>query len=218
MMRPLLLRALLFLLVFAIGVGIAYNLVKPSDELPIYTPGELDPRLVDSSLRRSFDEHRILDFSLTDQSGRKVTGADVEGKVVLAEFFFTTCGSICPRMSAQLERVQAAYRNEARFVILSHTVTPEIDSVPVLSAYAELHGADPERWRFLTGDRRQIYNLARKSWFAVKDSGDGGPDDFVHTENLVLADTLGRLRGFYDGTDPKDVDRAIGDIRKLLGR
>ncbi|HNE81931.1 MAG TPA: SCO family protein, partial [Flavobacteriales bacterium] len=117
-----------------------------------------------------------------------------------------------------LERVQAAYRNEARFVILSHTVTPEIDSVPVLSAYAELHGADPERWRFLTGDRRQIYNLARKSWFAVKDSGDGGPDDFVHTENLVLADTLGRLRGFYDGTDPKDVDRAIGDIRKLLGR
>ncbi|HNE81609.1 MAG TPA: SCO family protein, partial [Flavobacteriales bacterium] len=105
-MRPLLLRALLFLLVFAIGVGIAYNLVKPSDELPIYTPGELDPRLVDSSLRRSFDEHRILDFSLTDQSGRKVTGADVEGKVVLADFFFTTCGSICPRMSAQLERVQ----------------------------------------------------------------------------------------------------------------
>ena len=86
-----------------------------------------------------------------------------------------------------------------------------------LEKYAELHGADPEHWRLLTGDRKQIYMLARKSWFAVKDTGDGGPNDFVHTENLVLADTLGRLRGFYDGTKPAEVDKAIEDIGKLLG-
>jgi len=215
-MRPIVLRLLLFLLVLGIGVGIAYSILKPGDELPVYTPGELNPLLVDPSLRRSFDEHHILDFSLTDQQGRTVTLADTKGKVLLADFFFTTCGSICPKMTSELERVQAAYKDEPRFLILSHSVTPEMDSVPVLAAYADQHGADPERWRFLTGDRRQIYNLARKSWFAVKDSGDGGPDDFVHTENLILADTLGRLRGFYDGTDPKDVDRAIGDIAKLL--
>ena len=121
-------------------------------------------------------------------------------------------------MTTQMERVQAAYKDEPRVLILAHSVTPEMDSVPVLRTYADLHGADPEQWRFLTGDRRQIYMLARKSWFAVKDTGDGGPDDFVHTENFILADTLGRLRGFYDGTNPTDVDRAIGDIAKLLGR
>ena len=91
-----------------------------------------------------------------------------------------------------------------------------MDSVPVLAAYAELHHADPERWRFLTGDRKQIYALARKSYFAAMDEGDGGPDDFVHTENFVLVDPQRRIRGFYDGTNTSDVDRLIGDIEKLL--
>ncbi len=216
-MKPILVRLLVFLGVFAVGVGIAYSILKPSGELPVYTPAQLNPLVVDPSLRKSTAEHHILDFNLTDQKGRTVSLADVKGKVVLSDFFFTTCGNICPKMSTQLERVQAAYRDEPRFMILSHSVTPEIDTVETLAAYADMHGADPERWRFLTGDRRQIYMLARKSWFAVKDTGDGGPNDFVHTENLILADTLGRLRGFYDGTKPADVDRAIGDIAKLLG-
>ncbi len=215
-MRPIAVRLLLFLLVFAVGVGIAYFILRPGGELPVYTPAQLNPLVVDPSLRNSTAEHHILDFQLTDQKGRIVTLADIKGKVVLADFFFTTCGSICPKMSTQLERVQKAYKDDPRFMILSHSVTPEIDSVETLAAYADMHGADPERWRFLTGDRRQIYRLARKSWFAVKDTGDGGPDDFMHTENLILADALGRLRGFYDGTNPDDVDRAIEDIGKLL--
>ena len=215
-MKPILIRLQLFLVVFGVGVGIAYRILKPSGELPVYTPAQLNPLVVDPSLRKSTAEHRILDFSLTDQQGRAVSLADVKGKVILTDFFFTTCGNICPKMSTQLERVQEAYKDEPRFVILSHSVTPEIDSVPALNAYADLHGADPERWRFLTGDRKQIYMLARKSWFAVKDTGDGGPNDFVHTENLILADTLGRLRGFYDGTKPAEVDQAIEDIGKLL--
>ena len=217
-MKPIFLRLLVFLLVFAGGVGIAYRMLKPSGELPVYTPAQLNPLVVDPSLRNSTAEHHILDFSLTDQKGRTVTLADTKGKVILTDFFFTTCSGICPKMSTQLERVQQAYKDEPRFIILSHSVTPELDSVPALEKYADLHGADPERWHFLTGDRKQIYMLARKSWFAVKDTGDGGPDDFVHTENLVLADTLGRLRGFYDGTKPAEVDQAIEDIGKLLGR
>ena len=216
-MKPILVRLIVFLGIFAAGVGIAYRMLKPSNELPVYTPAQLNPLVVDPSLRKSTAEHHILDFNLTDQKGRTVTLADTKGKVILTDFFFTTCGNICPKMSTQLERVQEAYKDEPRFVILSHSVTPEIDSVPALNAHADLHGADPERWRFLTGDRKQIYMLARKSWFAVKDTGDGGPNDFVHTENLILADTLGRLRGFYDGTKPAEVDQAIEDIGKLLG-
>ena len=214
----MLVRVLGFLLLLATGITIAYFMIRPSDELPVYRPIDLNPMLVDSTLRRSGAEHRLLDFQLTDQLGRTVTLADTRGRVVLADFFFTTCGSICPKMTTQMERVQAAYKDEPRLLLLSHSVTPEVDSVPVLKAYADLHNADPHRWRLLTGDRRQIYMLARRSWFAVKDTGDGGPDDFVHTENFILADTLGRLRGFYDGTNPTDVDRAIGDIAKLLGR
>ena len=101
-------------------------------------------------------------------------------------------------------------------MILSHSVTPEMDSIPVLADYAALHRADPERWHFLTGDRKQIYALARRSYFACLDEGDGGPQDFVHTENFVLVDAQRRIRGFYDGTNPTDVDRLIGDIGKLL--
>jgi protein SCO1/2 len=112
--------------------------------------------------------------------------------------------------------VQDAYRSDDRLLLLSHSVTPEIDSVPLLRAYGERYGADPARWRLMTGDRRQIYDLARTSYFACTEEGDGGPDDFVHTENFVLVDTLRRIRGFYDGTSPKDVDRLIADIGRLL--
>lgn len=213
---PLALRALLFLALAAVAVIIGWRILKPSDELPIYRPADLDPRLVRSEARNEKGEHRIKDFHLIDQDGDSVSLATVKGKVVLADFFFTTCGSICPKMSTQMTRVQEAFKNDGRVLLLSHSVTPEKDSVPVLQAYAAQYGADHARWRLMTGDRKQIYDLARTSWFACKDQGDGGPEDFVHTENFVLADPQGRLRGFYDGTSPKEVDRAIGDMRKLL--
>jgi protein SCO1/2 len=168
-------------------------------------------------LKGAQGEHHIRDFRLIDQFGGTFTLADVGERIVVADFFFTTCATICPKMSVQMERVQEAYKTEDRLLLLSHSVTPEIDSVPVIAAYAELHNADPDRWRFLTGDRRQIYALARKSYFAAMDEGDGGMDDFVHTENFVLVDMQRRIRGFYDGTSAKDVDRLIVDIGKLLG-
>lgn len=209
-------RLLLFIVVALVAIVIGYFLLKPSDELPVYHPNQLDQRLVDPSLKGAKGEHHISDFHLIDQFGGNFTLNDVGDRIIVADFFFTTCATICPKMTVQMERVQEVYKAEDKLLLLSHSVTPEMDSVPVLAAYAELHRADPKRWRFLTGDRKQIYALARKSYFAAMDEGDGGPDDFVHTENFVLVDTKRRIRGFYDGTNVKDVDRLIGDIAKLL--
>jgi protein SCO1/2 len=209
-------RLLLFGALFVVLVLVSYLMLKPPSTLPIYHPAQLDPRLVDPSLKGATGEHHIKDFNLIDQTGGNFTLADVGYRIIVADFFFTTCATICPKMTVQLERVQQAYKDEERLLLLSHSVTPEMDSVPVLAAYADKHNADPERWRFLTGERAQIYALARKSYFAVLDEGDGGPDDFVHTENFVLVDPQRRLRGFYDGTSTKDVDRLISDIATLL--
>jgi len=208
-------RILLFLAIFIAVVAGAYWMLKPSDTLPIYHPAQLDPRLVDPSLKGAKGEHHILDFALVDQRGDTLRLADVGERIIVADFFFTTCPTICPKMTKQLVRVQQTFAGDDGLMLLSHSVTPEMDSVPVLAAYAQLHGVDPQRWRLLTGDRKQIYALARKSYFAALDEGDGGPDDFVHTENFVLVDPQHRLRGFYDGTSTTDVDRLIGDIRKL---
>ncbi|MFT3886270.1 MAG: SCO family protein [Flavobacteriales bacterium] len=213
---PLAIRLFLFTALFLVAVVIGYFLLKPSGALPIYHPSQLDPRLVAKDVRQEQGEHHIKDFHLIDQEGDSVSLATVKGKVLLADFFFTTCGSICPKMSTQMVRVQDAFKDEGRVMLLSHSVTPEQDSVPVLQAYAQRYGVDHARWRLMTGDRKQIYALARTSWFACTDEGDGGPDDFVHTENFVLADPQGRLRGFYDGTSAKEVDQAIADIRTLL--
>ncbi|HRO40889.1 MAG TPA: SCO family protein [Flavobacteriales bacterium] len=210
------LRAGIFLAIFFAAVTIGYFLLRPSDELPIYHPSQLDVRLVDRSVRDAKGEHHIKPFRLIDQDGDSLFLADVQGKVLLTDFFFTTCGTICPKMSTQMARVQEAFAQDDRVLLLSHSVTPEADSVPVLHAYAKEYGVEHHRWRLLTGDRKQIYDLARTSYFAVMDHGDGGPDDFVHTENFVLVDPQGRLRGFYDGTKAKEVDQAIKDMRKLL--
>ncbi len=209
-------RIALFLLVFFAAVVAGWFILRPPDVLPVYHPSQLDPRLVEADVRKQRGEHHIMAFELTDQLGRTFTLDSVGDRIIVADFFFTTCKTICPRMTAEMARVQEAYMDEPRLLLLSHSVTPEMDSVPVLKAYADLHGADPARWRFLTGPRKQIYALSRRSYFAVLDEGDGGPDDFVHTENFVLVDPQRRLRGFYDGTNTKDVDRLIKDIRKLL--
>lgn len=214
--RPVIVRTLAFLGIVAVAVGIGYQLLKPSDELRVFHPKDLDARLVDPAVRNTKGEHHISDFALVDQLGRTITLADVKDRIIVADFFFTTCATICPKMTTQMERVQEAYKADDRVVILSHSVTPEMDSIPVLADYAALHRADPDRWHFLTGDRKQIYALARRSYFACLDEGDGGPQDFVHTENFVLVDAQRRIRGFYDGTNPTDVDRLIGDIGKLL--
>jgi protein SCO1 len=213
---PLATRTLLFIGIFLAAVVVGYFIIRPPDTLPIYHPNQLDRRLVDPAVRAQGGEHRISHFALLDQRGDTLRLADLEGRIIVADFFFTTCPTICPKMSVQMARVQEAFPDEPRLVLLSHSVTPELDTPAVLQEYAERHGARYDRWRFLTGERKQIYDLARRSYFAAMDEGDGGPDDFVHTENFVLVDPQHRLRGFYDGTSEQDVDRLISDLRKLL--
>ncbi len=209
-------KIILFVAVFAVGVGFAYQILKPKKALPVYQPSELNPKLVDESLRGKNENHTVLNFELTNQLGEKISLAQLSGKVYVADFFFTNCKSICPKMTTQLLRVAEKYKGEEQFKIVSHTVDPENDDVAALKNYSEANNIDPKQWIMLTGPSKEIYHLARKSYFAVLDEPSKEGPDFVHTENFILVDTKGRLRGFYDGTSPEEVDQLIEDIALLL--
>ena len=202
-------------IILLVGIGIAYQMIKDNRTLPVYTPVMINPELVDESKRNERVKHRIADFELIDQDGNAFNQNDLEGKYYVSDFFFTTCPTICPDMSSQLQRVQAANQNNSDFLIVSHTVQPEVDSAETLKAYAELYEADPAQWVFLTGDKKMIYDLARKSYFAATTEGDGGGNEFIHTENFILVDKEKRIRGFYDGTSEESVDQLIEDIEIL---
>jgi len=202
-------------LILCVGIAIAYTMIRDNRSLPIYTPAMINPELVDESKRAERVNHQIANFELTDQDGEPFDQDALEGKYYVSDFFFTTCPTICPDMSTQLQRVQKAYSKDEDFMIVSHTVNPEVDSAETLKAYAELYEADPSKWVFLTGDKKKIYDLARKSYFAATTEGDGGVDDFIHTENFVLVDKDKRIRGFYDGTSKESVDQLITDIEIL---
>tara|TARA_B110000046_G_scaffold57595_2_gene64369 strand:+ start:43485 stop:44141 length:657 start_codon:yes stop_codon:yes gene_type:complete len=202
-------------LILCIGIGVAYKMIKEDRVLPIYSPAMINPELVDESKQNVTKGHRISEFTLTNQDGKEITDTDFDGFYYVTDFFFTTCPTICPSMSAQMQRVQKEYMDDEDFKILSHTVQPEVDSVPVLKEYANLYEANPDKWIFVTGSKRLIYDLARKSYFAAVTEGDGGPNDFIHTENFVLVDKDKRIRGFYDGTSAESVDQLIIDIEIL---
>lgn len=217
-MRTTLKSGIALLVVFGVAVGVGYRTLKPEKSLPIIQPYTLNPALVDPGMWNDRN-HRILDFKLVNHLGDTIRRKDVVGGVVIADFFFTRCSTICPVMSSNLQTVQSALKEETGWHILSHSVTPDADSVPVLNAYAKRHEADSSRWWFLTGAQTEIYKLARESYFACYDEvqGGGGIQDFVHTENIVLVDGLGRLRGFYDGTDELAVNQLIEDAKWLIG-
>jgi len=175
---------------------------------------------VDSSLLGIGHGHSVQDFSFINQYGESITEADVRNKVYVVDYFFTTCGSICPIMTGQMKRVQAAYLNEKDVLILSHTVWPEVDTVEQLLRYAQEKAVVRGKWHLLTGNKEKLYELARKSYFVLKpteadDVGDGN-SDFIHTNNFVLVDQKRRIRGYYDGTDSTEVSNLIRDIRILL--
>jgi len=159
--------------------------------------------------------HTIAPFELDAHTGERFSSKQLEGKIYVADFFFATCQTICPKMSMQMKRIQEAYKNDPEIVLVSHTVNPERDSVEALAAYAIEYKAIPGKWTFLTGDKQQIYELARKSYFITAMEGDGGVDDFIHSESLVLIDKEKRIRGFYDGTDYEDVNLLIDEIKVL---
>ncbi|OXB25478.1 MULTISPECIES: SCO family protein [Flavobacterium] len=204
------------LIVFStVTISLFYSALKPQKTLPIYNPADVNPELVDSTVQYKSKYHTIADFSFVNQNGDTITQKNYEGKIYVADFFFTTCGSICPKMTTNLEDVQKAVLNNPKVMLLSHTVFPEVDSIPVLKAYAIKHGVVDSKWNLVTGDKKEIYTMARKSYLAVKL---GRPDqlyDMVHTENFVLVDQKRRVRGFYDGTNKEEIKRLLEDINFL---
>lgn len=192
-----------------------YNALQPKRRLPIYQPNMVNAELVDSTLQHVKKYHRIADFSLLNQNGDTITQENYRDKIYVADFFFTTCPTICPIMTANLVEVQAALADNPEILLLSHSVTPEIDSVAQLKKYAIEKGVNDAKWNLVTGDKKQIYELARKSYLAVQEDGDGGPFDMIHTENFILVDKQRRIRGFYDGTKEEEMDRLLSDIEIL---
>ncbi|NNC94036.1 MAG: SCO family protein [Chitinophagales bacterium] len=161
--------------------------------------------------------HTLPSFQFVDQDGKIAGSKEVNGKIIVADFFFTRCGSICPLMTSQLTRVQDAYRSNTLVHILSFTVDPDYDSSDILYNYMVHYNADPNAWTMYTGEKKELYDLARKGFMLTVDDGDGGPEDFIHSEQLVLVDPNRRIRGYYDGTDSSEVDRLIVDIKNLVG-
>ena len=207
---------IIFFLVFSVvTIGLFYSALKPAKSLPIFNPADVNPEMVDSTVQYKTKYHTISDFSFTNQNGKTITQKDYEGKIYVADFFFTTCGSICPKMTTNLVEVQKAFSNNPKVMILSHSVLPDVDDVTKLKAYALKNGVNDQKWNLVTGDKAAIYAMARKSYLAVKLGKPNELYDMVHTENFVLVDTKKRVRGFYDGTKEDEIQRLIEDINWL---
>ncbi len=207
--------AIVFAIISIIIVALIYNTLNVYQPLPIYQPSMVSTELVDSTIQYQKKYHKIADFSLINQNGKTITQDDYKDKIYVADFFFTTCQTICPIMTDHMADVQKAIINDDDVMLLSHSVTPKIDSVAQLKRYAIEKGVIDKKWNLVTGDKKQIYELARKSYLAVKTLGDGGPFDMVHTENFMLIDKKRQIRGFYDGTNIEDIERLLNDIKIL---
>ena len=195
-------------------ISIIYSVLKPKEILPVYQPSEVNLELVDSTLHYKKKYHTIGDFSLKNQNGEIITQATYKDKIYVADFFFTTCQTICPIMTDHMVQLQEKLKEDQEVMLLSHTVQPELDTVAQLKRYALEKGVNDTKWNLVTGDKKQIYNLARKSYLAAKDAP-FSPYELIHTENFVLIDKQKRIRGFYDGTVQEDIDLLLHDIEVL---
>jgi protein SCO1/2 len=210
-------------IILALGILMAYfmqNPAKKGKHLKIINPVDLNSEMVDSLLQRKGYGHIVGDFTFKNQFGNSISKKSLKGKIFVAEYFFTTCGTICPKMNIQMQRVQEAFKSNNEIQILSFTVNPEIDTLEQMRMYADAHGAIKGKWHFLTGEKSKLYELARKSLFVLKPAeaqnlGDAG-SDFIHTNNFVLIDKKYRIRGYYDGTSDKEVNHLMSDIDILL--
>jgi protein SCO1/2 len=207
--------AVVMLILSAIIISLIYQQLKPTPKLPVYQPNMVTAELVDTTVQYIRKYHKVGDFKLINQNGDTITQEDYNGKIYVADFFFTTCQSICIDMAKSMQTLQNEFKTDDDIKLLSHSVTPEIDDVPQLKKYAQEKGVIDSKWNLVTGDKKQIYNLARKHYLASKTEGDGGPYDLVHTENFVLVDKEKRIRGFYDGTDPEEIEKLIEDVAVL---
>ena len=207
--------AIVLLVLSMVIISIFYQILKPKEVLPVFQPAQVNKELVDSTIQYVKKYHTIADFSLINQNGKTVTQDTYNDKIYIADFFFTTCQTICPIMTDNMVILQNQLKLDPEVMLLSHTVTPKIDSVAQLKKYALEKGVLDAKWNLVTGDKKEIYQLARKSYLAVKSNGNGGEYDMIHTENFILVDQKKRIRGYYDGTNLEDIELLLRDIKLL---
>ncbi len=207
--------AIAFSILCIIIIAIIYNVLNVKKPLPVYQPAMVSEELVDSTIQYQRKYHKIADFSLINQNGETITQNTYKDKIYVADFFFTTCQTICPIMTDHMYQIQQEIVNDDAIMLLSHSVTPKIDSVAQLKKYAKSKGVIDRKWNLVTGDKKHIYELARKSYLAVKSDGNGDEYDMIHTENFMLIDKKRQIRGFYDGTKPEDIEKLMEDIKTL---
>lgn len=189
-----------------------------TSELPYYNTPDFTPIFVNNSsdLNQKIT-HSITSFSFKNQHGKTVTEKDIEGKIHIANFIFTSCGTICPTMTRHMKKVQKEFMNDKNVVMLSYSVTPWIDSIARLKRYAEDNDITAHNWHLLTGKQSEIYTLARKSYFAEEDLGfTKDSTEFLHTEHMILVDRNKRIRGIYNGTLALETEQLIKDMKILL--
>ncbi len=199
-------------IVFAICCVFSCNQIK---ELPVYNPSDFNPELVDVSLHNTNKNHTVGDFELINQNGDTITQDHYKDKIYVVDFFFTSCPTICPIMTTNMAELQNEFLKNEDIMFLSLSVTPAIDSISVLKKYAKENDVIDSKWNITTGNKKHIYELARKSYFAVVEQGDGGLQDFIHTPNFILVDKKKQIRGMYDGTNNKEIERLVNDMRIL---
>jgi protein SCO1/2 len=200
---------------FSCATGIRSD--KAEESLPFFNRPDWTPEWIRKGESGYDSIHTIPPFTFTDQYGRPFTERDLDGRIHVASFFFTRCRSVCPRMNGNLLELRRMLRDERRVLMVSFSVDPDNDSVPVLRRYAVDMGMDSAGWRLITGDREAIYRLAKREYFAGDSIGYAEPlETFLHTENLVLVDGRRRIRGVYNGTLRTEVGRMEEDIRILL--
>lgn len=209
--------AIVLFILSVVIIAVIYSLLQPEPRLPVYQPNMVNAELVDTTVQYVRKYHKIAEFDLINQNGDSITSEFYDDHIYVADFFFTTCLTICPIMTDNMLSIQEKFKNDPEVLLLSHTVFPVADSVPVLKKYALEKGVIDSKWNLVTGDKKQIYELARKSYLVSKTDGDGGPYDMIHTENFVLVDKTKRIRGFYDGTNPGAIEDLLRDIEILKG-
>lgn len=205
-----------FFAVFLVVVFIAIYTLLNNRSLPVITPRDVNPELVDSLVQHIGYNHKIAPFAFTNQNGIKVTNKDYEGKIYVADFFFTTCQTICPKMTDNMVWLQDKIKDNPKVKLLSHSVFPNEDTVEVLKKYAKEKGVVDSKWNLVTGNQKEIYKIARQSYLVVKTGKPEELYDMVHTENFVLVDQKGRIRGFYNGLNIDEKVKGEKNLTQLL--
>ncbi len=202
--------------ILLVSIFIAIYSLMNRRNLPIYTPRDVNPELVDSTVQHIGYNHKIAPFSFTNQNGKTITNKDYEGKIYVADFFFTSCQTICPKMTTNMVWLQDKIKDNPKVKLLSHTVFPDEDTVEVLKEYAKAKGVLDTKWNLVTGNQKEIYKIARQSYLVVKTGKPEELYDMVHTENFVLVDQKGRIRGFYNGTLLNETKKGEKNMNQLL--